>query len=48
MGESLGGFAGGALFTALLQHHLGPAYWTGTALVGLAGAAMTTLPRRCT
>ncbi|MFE3770462.1 MULTISPECIES: hypothetical protein [unclassified Streptomyces] len=41
LGESLGGFTGGALFTTLLQHRLGSAYWAGTALVGLTTAAAT-------
>ncbi|MEU2716301.1 MFS transporter [Streptomyces sp. NPDC007205] len=41
LGESLGGFAGGALFTTLFQHRLGPAYWAGAALIGLATAAAT-------
>ncbi|MFF0623811.1 MFS transporter [Streptomyces sp. NPDC004296] len=41
LGESLGGFTGGALFTTLFQHRLGSAYWAGTALVGLTTAAAT-------
>ncbi|MFI1714588.1 MFS transporter [Streptomyces litmocidini] len=39
LGESLGGFAGGALFTTLFQHRLGWAYWAGAALLGLATTA---------
>ncbi|MER7519467.1 MFS transporter [Streptomyces sp. NPDC126499] len=33
-GESLGGFAGGALFTYAAQHGAGGAYWWGVAAVG--------------
>ncbi|WSQ09146.1 MFS transporter [Streptomyces sp. NBC_01231] len=39
IGESLGGFAGGALFTAMTAHHMSRTYWAATACVGLAAIA---------
>ncbi|KOT91081.1 hypothetical protein ADK86_24295 [Streptomyces sp. NRRL F-5755] len=39
IGESLGGFAGGSLFTTMAAHHMGAAYWTAAALIGLVATA---------